>query len=193
MDNKLLWISEQITKSANVISRTKEICSNDILSAAESIIFALKKGNKIFWCGNGGSAGQAQHLSAELVCGLRVHQRKALASIALSTDTSVITAWSNDIDYKSVFSRQIEALSNAGDILVSLSTSGNSENVISAINVAKKLDLFTVGMTGGNKNKMVDLCDLSICIPSNDTQKIQEAHIMAGHLICELVENSFIN
>ena len=187
------WITEQTEISSTIFKQTGVICANEILSISTTIIKALDNGNKVLWCGNGGSAGQAQHLSTELVCGLRSHNRPALASISLTTDTSLISAWSNDIDYKSVFSRQVEALGKSGDIMVALSTSGNSKNVIEALKTSKNLNILTIGFSGTKKSQMKDLCDFFISIPSDDTQRIQEGHILVGHIICEIIEDYFMS
>ena len=187
------WIRNEILNSANVFTVIAESCSVDMSKVSEIIISALNKGNKILWCGNGGSAAQAQHLSTELVCGLRSHDRIALPSISLTTDTSLITAWANDNDFNTVFARQIEALGKAGDVLIAISTSGNSINVVEAVNKAKKNDIITIGFIGNQKCKMRGICDLNISVPSEDTQRIQEGHILIGHIICEIVENQVLN
>ena len=185
------WISEQADDSSKVSKLIGPECGQKIFDSSKVIIKALENGEKVLWCGNGGSAGQAQHLSAELVCGLRYHDRRALSSISLTTDTSVITAWSNDIDYDSIFSRQIEAIGRKDDVLVALSTSGNSRNVIEAIKIAKKLKIFTIGLTGMCDSFLNNSCDITITIPSEDTQRIQEGHILVGHILCEIIEDHF--
>jgi len=124
------WIKQEIIISSEVFRSIAKTCTKDILKTSDMIISAINKGNKIFWCGNGGSAAQAQHLSTELVCGLRSHERIALPSISLTTDTSLITAWSNDTDFSTIFSRQIEALGKTGDVLIAISTSGNSKMLL---------------------------------------------------------------
>ena len=131
--------------------------------------------------------------SAELMGGLRSHDRPAIASLALTTDSSFITAWSNDTDYESIFSRQIEALGNEDDILVAISTSGNSTNVINAINTAKEKKLKVIILTGKTGGKMAGMGGISICVPSNDTQRIQECHLLVEHILCESVEESILN
>ena len=166
---------------------------NEIESAVEIMITAAKKGNKIIWCGNGGSAADSQHMAADLMGGLRSHDRPAIASLALTTDSSFITAWSNDTDYEPIFSRQIEALGNEDDILVAISTSGNSTNVINAINTAKEKKLKVIILTGKTGGKMAGIGDISICVPSNDTQRIQECHLLVEHILCESVEESILN
>jgi D-sedoheptulose 7-phosphate isomerase len=129
-------------------------------------------------------------MAAELMGGLRSHNRPAIASLALTTNSSFITAWSNDTDYEFIFSRQIEALGSEGDILVAISTSGNSMNVIRAIDAAKANNLKIIILTGKSGGKIIDMGDISICIPSNDTQRIQEGHLLVEHILCESVEAS---
>ena len=187
------WIRNEILNSSDVFTAIAESCSVDMSKVSEIIISALNKGNKILWCGNGGSAAQAQHLSTELVCGLRSHDRIALPSISLTTDTSLITAWANDTDFNTVFARQIEALGKSGDVLIAISTSGNSINIVEAVYKAKKNNIITIGFIGNQKCKIREICDLNISIPSEDTQRIQEGHIMIGHIICEIVENQVLN
>ena len=167
-------------------------CAENIQAAAQMMIDASKAGNKILWCGNGGSAADAQHMAAELMGGLRDHDRPAIASIALTTDSSFVTAWANDTDYESIFSRQIEGLGNAGDVLVAISTSGNSANVIRAIDEAKAKSMKVIVLTGKTGGRMADLGDVTICIPSDDTQRIQEGHLLAEHILCESVEAAIL-
>ncbi len=154
------------------------------------MIGAVQKKKKILWCGNGGSAVQCQHLPTELVGGLRSHDRKAIPSVSLTTDSSFLTAWTNDTDFETVFSRQVEALGEAGDVLVALSTSGNSKNVIEAIKCADTRGIHTVVLTGKSGGLLSNGGSVRIRIPSDDTQRIQEGHITVGHILCELVENS---
>ena len=143
------------------------------------------------WCGNGGSAAQAQHLSTEIIGGLRRHDLPPQPSISLTTDSSMITAWSNDVDFDSLFSRQIEGLGNAGDVLVALSTSGNSSNIIKAVKISESIGIQTIIMTGKAGGSLASMGNVRIMIPSEDTQRIQEGHITAGHIFCELVEKAF--
>lgn len=159
-------------------------------SAAQKITDCLKKGGKIMICGNGGSAADSQHFAAELA-GRYKKERKALAAVSLTTDTSSLTAIGNDYGFERIFARQVEALGRKGDVLVALSTSGNSSNVLEAISAAKKAGMQVIGMTGASGGKMKSLCDLCICIPSSNTPRIQEAHITIIHIICETVENEF--
>ena len=165
-------------------------CSETMNQAAVLMIEAIRNGNKILWCGNGGSAAQAQHLSTELVGGLRDHNRPAIPSISLTTDSSFLTAWSNDTDFNSVFSRQISALGQRGDVLIGITTSGNSDNVIKAVEIAEEMDIHPIVFTGKGGGKINGKADIIITIPSDDTQRIQEGHILCGHILCELVEQS---
>ncbi|MGI8733124.1 MAG: D-sedoheptulose-7-phosphate isomerase [Pyrinomonadaceae bacterium] len=148
---------------------------------------ALSEGHKILLCGNGGSAADAQHIAAELV-GRYELQRRAWPAIALTTDTSALTALSNDFGYEDVFARQIEALAGAGDVLLALSTSGASPNVIKAAETASRLGCKTIALTGGAGEPLASLCDLAVVVPSLRTSRIQEAHITIGHLWCELID-----
>ena len=150
----------------------------------------LKNGRKVLICGNGGSAADAQHIAAEL-SGRFKKERIALAGIALTTDTSALTAIGNDYGYEYVFSRQVEALANEGDLLIGISTSGNSLNVIKAIESAKKIGCKVVTLTGKSGGEMKNLGDVNIVIPSNDTPRIQEMHIMVGHMICAIIDEEF--
>ena len=188
----MLDFKQIIIDSIDVKTKILENCVNDIESASELLIKAVKDGNKILWCGNGGSAADAQHMAAELMGGLRSHDRPAIASLALTTDTSFITAWSNDTDYETIFSRQIEAIGNKGDVLIAISTSGNSKNVIRAIETAKEKRIRVIVLTGKSGGNMANSGNINICIPSDDTQRIQEGHLMVEHILCESVESSII-
>lgn len=159
-----------------------------ILSMAEICYKALKDGNKILICGNGGSAADAQHIAAEFV-GRFHNERISLPAIALTTDTSILTAVANDYDYNRVFSRQVEGLGTAGDVLWGISTSGNSANVNEALRMAKEKNLVTIGSTGKTGGDMVKLCDEVLIVPSDVTARIQEVHLLAAHCICELLDN----
>jgi D-sedoheptulose 7-phosphate isomerase len=154
---------------------------------ARAMTACLRDGGKILWCGNGGSAGDSQHLAAELVGRFR-RNRRGLASVALTTDTSALTAIANDFGYETVFSRQVEALGAAGDLLVGISTSGNSKNVIAAIEEAKALGMVTVAFTGAGGGRMATLADHLFAVASRETARIQEAHILAGHMLCDWIE-----
>lgn len=151
------------------------------------IITAFNNGNKVLFCGNGGSASDAQHLAAEF-SGRFYHDRKPLPSEALHCNTSYLTAVANDYGYDSVYSRIVEGSGQKGDVLVGLSTSGNSTNITNALQMAREIGMITVGFTGEGGGKMKELCDHLINVPSSDTPRIQEAHITIGHIICQLVE-----
>jgi D-sedoheptulose 7-phosphate isomerase len=155
--------------------------------AAILITDSLLRGNKVLWCGNGGSAADSQHLAAELV-GRFHHPRAALASIALTTNTSVLTAIANDFSYDEVFERQVEALCQPGDVVVGISTSGNSRNVRAALVRARERKGATIVLTGNNGMRMSELADVCIHVPSSDPARIQEAHILFGHMLCQWVE-----
>jgi D-sedoheptulose 7-phosphate isomerase len=172
-------VKENIASDDEIISKIEKV--------AVDIIEALKKGNKVLLCGNGGSAADAQHIAAELLGKFYLH-RKALPAVALNTNGSILTAVANDYSYDDVFSRQVEGLGREGDILIGISTSGNSKNVINAIKKAKEMGIKTIGLSGKNGGKMKELSDICICVPSNSTPRIQEAHITIGHVICEIVE-----
>ena len=182
-----------ISTSADVKRAMLNACANDIDIAANILTDAVKNGGKILWCGNGGSAADAQHMATELMGGLRDHDRPAIASIALTTDSSFLTAWSNDTDFNTIFSRQLDGLGKAGDVLVAISTSGNSENIVQAVERAKAMDMAVIILTGQSGGKLRDKGDVVIRIPSDDTQRIQEGHLLAEHIMCEMVENAILN
>jgi len=161
--------------------------TSKLIHLAEHISKAFKNDRKLLICGNGGSAADAQHLSAEFVNRFQL-ERPPLPALALTTDTSIITSVANDYSYDEVFSKQIKALGVEGDILLAISTSGRSENVLSAIRTAKKKALYTVGFIGGDGGEMRKLVDLALVVESDRTPRVQETHILAGHIICELVE-----
>jgi len=154
---------------------------------ARAMTATLRAGGKILWCGNGGSAGDSQHLAAELVGRFR-RQRRGLASLALTTDSSALTSIANDYGYEAVFSRQVEALGVAGDLLVGISTSGNSQNVVAALEAARSQGLTTVAFTGAGGGRMAKLADHLFAVASKETARIQEAHILAGHMLCDWIE-----
>ena len=156
-------------------------------SIADHMIRAIRDGKKILWCGNGGSAADSQHLAAEIVGRFR-RERRAWASIALTTDTSILTAVGNDYGYNAIFARQVEALCQPGDLLAGLSTSGNSPNVCSAIECARSLGAFTVGMTGESGGRLATLAHACFRVASSETARIQECHILVGHMLCDRVE-----
>ncbi|MGB6973071.1 MAG: D-sedoheptulose 7-phosphate isomerase [Terracidiphilus sp.] len=148
---------------------------------------AVLAGKKVLWCGNGGSAADSQHLAAELMGRFR-RERRGLASVALTTDTSILTAIGNDYGFDRVFARQVEALCAPGDVLVGISTSGNSRNVCAALETAKSLGVFTVAFTGESGGKLAALASITLRMPSSDTARIQEGHILCGHMLCDWIE-----
>jgi D-sedoheptulose 7-phosphate isomerase len=159
--------------------------------ASNLCIDCLNQGNKILIFGNGGSAADAQHIAAEIV-GRYKTERKGLAAIALTTDTSAITAIANDYGYLHIFDRQVEALANAGDVAIGISTGGSSNNVISALKLAKEIGCRTIGFSGRDGGEFNELCDVNIIVSSEDTPRIQEMHILIGHTICHLIEQSIL-
>jgi len=185
-------IKNQILESAKIKNKIVEGGVEQIEKAAEIFINCTKNGGKILWCGNGGSAGDAQHLATELMGGMTDHDRKPIPSIALTTDSSFLTAWSNDTDFDSIFSRQIQGLGKEGDVLVGISTSGNSNNVINALRQAKYKNLKTISLTGNTGGNLDGIADVTIKVPSNNTQRIQESHIMIGQILCSLLELSIL-
>lgn len=150
---------------------------------------AVIAGRKVLWCGNGGSAADSQHLAAEFIGRFR-RERRGLPSIALTTDSSIITAVGNDYGYEHVFRRQVAALGQRGDVLIGISTSGNSRNVCLALEAAREIGAFTVAMTGAGGGVMATMADATVCVPSEDTARIQEGHILCGHMLCDWVEQS---
>jgi len=169
---------------------TFESIGHSVEVAAKLCLDCLKNGNKILLFGNGGSAADAQHIAAELV-GRYKTERKGLAAIALTTDTSALTAIGNDYGYDCVFDRQVEALANTGDVAIGISTGGCSANVASALKLAKDLDCKTIGFSGRGGGEMNELCDINIVVPAQDTARIQEMHIVIGHTICHLIDLAF--
>ncbi len=187
MENKNTLISEYIKQSIQTKKDLLKDNFSEIVRVADVIINACRNGNTIFWFGNGGSAADAQHLACELVSRFFI-ERKALASIALTTNTSELTAIANDYDFNTIFSRQIEALVKPGDIIIGISTSGNSPNVIEGIRTANRLGAITVAFTGATGGKLQGEADYLLSVPSDVTPHIQESHIMIGHVLCYIVE-----
>jgi len=185
MQNK---ISQAIKGSIAVKESVAESQVLNIESAAKAIIVSLNKGGKVLIFGNGGSAADSQHFAAELV-GRFKKERKALGAIALSVDTSALTAIANDYGYEATFARQIEALGKTGDIAFGISTSGNSKNVITAVKKARELGLKTIGLLGADGGALRKECDISIVVGSKDTPRIQESHITIIHILCELIDD----
>ena len=161
-----------------------------VMSLANLALQTLKNGNKILICGNGGSAADAQHFAAELT-GRYKSERISLPAIALTTDTSAITAIGNDYGYDEVFARQLSGVGNSGDLLIGISTSGNSTNILKALQIAKQKDIKTAGLSGKGGGEMNSLCDINVVVPSNDTARIQEMHILIIHTICAAIDGAF--
>lgn len=162
----------------------------DIEQTGLLILGTLQAGKKILICGNGGSAADAQHIAAELVGRYEAH-RRAFPAIALTTDTSALTAISNDYGYEGVFARQVEALATAGDLLIAISTSGKSPNVLKAVDQARKSGCKTIALSGCEGDPLASACDLAVVVPSNRTSRVQEAHITIGHLWCEMIDEKY--
>lgn len=187
--DKVKFIETSLLESAELKKRILSQCTDQILKAVEIIAKAFRNGKKLLLCGNGGSAADSQHIATEFVIRLNPEiKRPGLPAIAITTDTSNLTAGGNDIGFENTFARTVEALGNEGDVLIGISTSGNSENVIRAVKKAKEKGMTVIGFLGRDGGKMKDLCDLAIIVPSNNTQRIQEGHITIGHIISELVE-----
>jgi D-sedoheptulose 7-phosphate isomerase len=185
------FIRKQIEESLKVktLLLDDELFHKLIEESALRCCEALKNDKKIIFAGNGGSAADAQHLAGELVNRFGF-ERPGLSAIAITTDTSVITSIANDYGFERLFARQIQAIGKKGDILVAISTSGNSANIIEGIKEAKKIGITTIGLTGKSGGKISELCDLCFRIPSDETPRIQEAHILIGHIICSIIEKS---
>jgi len=180
-------ITGQLEESAAVKRRTVESCAADIARAADVLLATYRQGHKVLLCGNGGSAGDAQHIAGELVSKL-TRERAALPAIALTVNSSLLTAIANDYNFDQVFARQVEGLAQPGDTLIAISTSGGSANVIAAVRTARARGVHTVALTGKGGGELARSVDLSIVVPSDNTQRIQEAHITIGHILCDIVE-----
>ena len=188
--NKEKFITESLKESSETKLKIEQGCKEDILKAVNILSEVYGNGNKLLLCGNGGSAADCQHIATELMIRLSHHiQRPALPAIALTTDTSNLTAGGNDIGFENIFARNIEGLGNKGDALIAISTSGNSRNIIKAVEMAHKKGMKIIGLLGGDGGKLKPIVDLPIIIPSSNAQRIQEGHITVAHIICELVED----
>jgi D-sedoheptulose 7-phosphate isomerase len=184
-------LRRHVAGSIETKQRLVERCSGQILAAAERMITGFQQGGKILLCGNGGSAADAQHIAAEFVSVLtQGFLRPGMPAIALTTDTSVITASANDFGYDGIFARQIQALGRPGDVLIAISTSGNSKNVVQAVRSAREHGIFSILLTGESGGVLEGTADLAICVPATRTQYIQESHIMIGHILCDLCERA---
>ncbi len=185
------FVQKRLIESAQVKKKVAEDCMESILEAAQLIIDTFESGGKVMICGNGGSAADSQHMAAEFVCILnKTFKRPGLPAIALTTDTSILTAYANDLGFETIFKRQVQALGKPGDLLISISTSGSSPNILIAAKAAKSANISTIALTG-NRGKLQKMADAAICVPSSMTQYIQESHIAIEHILCELVEDHF--
>jgi D-sedoheptulose 7-phosphate isomerase len=183
-------VRSYLLETSRTASRTAEACADAILEAAAAVTACMRAGGKLLICGNGGSAGDAQHLATEFVSTLTVDRRRAaIPALALTTDTSLLTAISNDFGFEGVFARQVEALGREGDVLLGISTSGNSSNVVRAFDQARSQGLRTIALTGESGGRLAPLADVTIEVPSSETSHVQEAHIAVGQLIAFLVED----
>lgn len=181
-------IQQHLLESADVKKKVAKVCLKSILAAAQLIIDTFESGGKVMICGNGGSAADSQHLAGEFVCILnKTFERPPLPAIALTTDTSILTAHANDLGFEAIFKRQVQALGRPGDLLIAISTSGNSPNIIVAAKAAKSAKIHTIALTG-KSGQLQKIVDVAICIPSSVTPYIQESHIAIEHILCELVE-----
>ena len=185
-------ILEEFQDHIKTSQKSMENLSNDIEIAAKICIETLKKNGKIILFGNGGSAADAQHIAAELV-GRYKTERKGLAAIALTTDTSVLTSIGNDYGYEEIFSRQIEALVKTEDVVIGISTGGTSKNVFNAMKLANETGCKIIGFSGKDGGIMNTICDVNIVVPSEQTPRIQEMHILIGHTLCQLIDNELTN
>jgi D-sedoheptulose 7-phosphate isomerase len=184
------YLDSEIAEHTAVIARTRNAVHDEFVRLVAACAEAIRGGHKLLFFGNGGSAADAQHLATELVVRYR-QNRSAIAAIALTTDTSALTAIGNDFGFESLFARQIEALCRAGDVAIGITTSGNSENVIRGLQAAKAAGAITVGFTGEGGGRLAGQVDYSIFIPSKTTARIQEMHLMLGHVLCALLEKEF--
>jgi len=181
-------IKDRLEEHGKTINMIYSVLGDKIERAIIMITDTIKSGGKIILFGNGGSASDAQHIAGELVVGFKNHHRKAISAIALTTNTAVITAISNDYSYEDIFSRQLEGLGSRNDLVIALSTSGKSRNVLRGLSEAKKMSIRTIALTGESGGQLMTACDLVLNIPSKDTARIQEAYLLIGHIICEAVE-----
>lgn len=180
-------VIEQLKDSARVKVLTAEKLADSIVGAAVLIIRSYLRGGKVLLIGNGGSAADAQHIAGELV-GRFKKERKALPALALTTNTTILTALGNDYSYDAIFARQVEAYGRSNDVLIAITTSGTSPNILKAVQSAKIRGIKVIGLTGKGGGSLKDMCDICLIVPSDDTQRIQEAHITIGHILCDLVE-----
>jgi D-sedoheptulose 7-phosphate isomerase len=182
-------LRKNIQSSIEVHARLLEACLHDMSEAAGALIAAFRSGHKAIFFGNGGSAADAQHLAAEFL-GRYLCERRPLPAVALNANTSAVTAIANDYGYEQVFSRQLQGLAVAGDVAVAISTSGNSQNILEALTIARSMGVHTIGLTGASGGRMRGLVDVLVAVPSNETPRVQECHILVGHALCDAVEQA---
>ena len=189
MFDSIKFLEDSLRESAETKISMIDSCKDDLLKAAEII-----KGGKLMLCGNGGSAADSQHIATEFVIRLSHDvKRPAMPALALTTDSSNLTAGGNDIGFENVFARSIQGLGKENDVLIAISTSGNSKNVVNAINAAKEKGIKVIGFLGGKGGHIKDMTDVNVLIPSDNVQRIQEGHITAGHIVCEIVERELFD
>jgi D-sedoheptulose 7-phosphate isomerase len=189
MFDRQKFLEESLKESSEIKLKVLKLCADEIGKAAEVMINAVRNGHKLLFCGNGGSAADCQHLATEFMVRLSHDiKRKAIGAIALTTDSSNITAGGNDIGFENIFARNVEGIGNKGDVLIGISTSGNSKNILNAVAKAKEMGIETIGFLGLTGGKLKNVCHISICVPTDNIQRIQESHITIGHILCETVE-----
>ena len=181
------WIRASLEAASSLFMETASSCGAAIEEAGRTAVDCLTKGGKLLLCGNGGSAADAQHIAAEMSVKMR-KVRSPMAAVALTTNSSLLTAQANDLGFETVFSRQIESLGSQGDVLIAISTSGNSANILVGAETARRLGIKVIGLTGCGGGKLARMCDIPIVVPSSDVPRIQEIHIAIGHLICDYAE-----
>jgi D-sedoheptulose 7-phosphate isomerase len=181
------WVKQTLKSGSDLYLRTAGECCDDIVAAAAAVLETLRDGGKVLLCGNGGSAADAQHIATEMTVKM-CKVREPMAAVALTTNPSLLTAQANDLGFDTVFSRQVTSLGSPGDILIAISTSGNSPNVLEAVKAARENNMKTVGLIGCGGGKLAPLCDIAVVVPSDEIQRIQETHIAIAHMICEHAE-----
>ena len=181
------WVRRTLKSGSDLYLRTAEECCDEIDAAAGAVLETLRGGGKVLLCGNGGSAADAQHIATEMTVKMR-KVREPMAAVALTTNPSLLTAQANDLGFDTVFSRQVASLGSPEDILIAISTSGNSPNVLEAVRAARGMRMKTIGLIGCGGGKLAPMCDIPVIVPSDEVQRVQEAHIAIGHMICEHAE-----
>jgi D-sedoheptulose 7-phosphate isomerase len=183
------WIRDSLEAAGKTLRRTADSCETEIARAAAAVVESLNRGGKVLLCGNGGSAADAQHMATEMTVKMG-KVRSPMAAIALTTNSSLLTAQANDLGFDTVFSRQIESLGRTGDVLIAISTSGMSPNILSGVASAKAMGIKVIGLAGCGGGKLAPMCDIPIVVPSSEVQHVQEVHIAVCHLICEFAETT---